>query len=128
MIVTVICRECGAKRTVAGFLADSDVIRCNDCRSEIGLWFELKELAQTDKTRAIKLIPDSRVTEYADLCLFRMFYNACPIGSHKKVRNGTFRFLGNQPALEHFIGDGGRDLVDEHCAHLCVVVKKLHDL
>ena len=49
MKVTVICRECGATRMIAGFLADSDVIRCNDCRAEIGPWRDLKDLARKEQ-------------------------------------------------------------------------------
>jgi hypothetical protein len=49
MIVTVICRECGATRKIAGFLAESDVIRCNTCRTEIGQWRDLKDLARTEQ-------------------------------------------------------------------------------
>jgi hypothetical protein len=49
MKVTVICLECGATRLIAGFLADSDVIRCNGCRAEIGLWRDLKDLARTEQ-------------------------------------------------------------------------------
>jgi hypothetical protein len=39
----------GATRIIAGSLADSDVIRCNGCRAEIGLWLDLKDLARTER-------------------------------------------------------------------------------
>jgi hypothetical protein len=33
---------------------------------------------------------------------------------------------GNHPALEHFIGDGSRNLVDELGAHLWIIVEQLN--
>jgi hypothetical protein len=49
MNVTVTCRECGAAREIAGFVRDSDVIRCNTCRAEIGMWRDLKDLARREQ-------------------------------------------------------------------------------
>ena len=49
MNATVICRECGAAREIAGFVRDSDVIRCNTCRAEIGPWRDVKDLARTEQ-------------------------------------------------------------------------------
>jgi hypothetical protein len=49
MNVTVICRQCGATRIIAGSLADSDVIRCNDCATAIGVWSDIKALVRPDR-------------------------------------------------------------------------------